>query len=273
MRGGHLFAAMLFSVVERKANNAVGAGNRNRFNGNARIGTNHACALSSTKIDEALRFGRAFFEFDASIEVFRILANNKEVDIFVAPARTGNREHRAKIHVQNERFAKRDIHAAEARAHRGGNRAFDGDFIALHSLDGRFRQWRAASLFHNRGASFGNFPFDIGASRLNNALHSGRSFDSNAITWDERNSMLCHDEHLSIIARPQKTSAAHNLRFASLAIIPCLCCTSINCAEASMSGARSQTGHFESPFKKRLQKQTRHPEECLAGIYERFSTI
>ena len=195
---------MLFGVVERKANNAVGAGNRNRFNGNARIGPNHARALSSTKIDEALRFGRAFFEFDAGIEVFRILANNNEVDIFVAPARAGNREHWAKIHVQIERFAKRDIHATEARAHRGGNRAFDGDFIALHSLNGRFRQWRAASLFHNRGASFGNFPFDIGASRLNNALHSGRSFDSNAITWDERNSMLCHDEHLSIIARPQK---------------------------------------------------------------------
>lgn len=91
--GSHLFAAMLFGVVERKADNAVGAGNRNRFNGNARIGTNHARALSSTKIDEALRFGRAFFEFDAGIEVFRILANNNEVDIFVTPARA--RESRA----------------------------------------------------------------------------------------------------------------------------------------------------------------------------------
>ena len=74
-------------------------------------------------------------EFHACIQVLGVFANDNQVDVIVTASSAGHGQHRTQAHIQVERFAKRNVDAAETGSNGSGARALDGNLVALHRLD------------------------------------------------------------------------------------------------------------------------------------------
>ena len=188
---GNLLATVLQRILEGISNNILRGSNRNRLDGDTGIRTNGARALFLAKVDQLPSAFGAFLELDASIQILGVLANNHEVNVVVTTASTGKRNNRAQANIEPERLAKRDVHAAKAGANGSRDRTLDSDFVALDSLNRGLRKRRAFS-FKAMSTSLGDFPIDFRPTGLNNALHSGRSFNANSITGNQGHRMTSH---------------------------------------------------------------------------------
>ena len=190
MNSGDLLTAMLHGVVEGIAHDILGAGYADRLNGNTGVGTDRASAGLLHHVDEMRSGLRALFELNAGIQVLGVLANDDQVDVVIASASTRNRDNGTQAHIQIEALTKGNVHAAEASSHRSGNRALNGNLVALYGFDGALGK-RGSLGFHKMSASLGNLPVDVGASCSKHALHGGSGLVSDAVTGNEGHSMLC----------------------------------------------------------------------------------
>ena len=207
MSSGDLFAAMLQRVLEGVAHDVLGSRDGDRLDGDAGIGTDNARALVLAELDELRSRLRALFEFHACIQVLRVFANDDQVDVVVATARTGHGKHRTQAHVQVECFAKRNVDAAETGSNGSGARALDGNLVALHRLDGLIRQ-RSARFLGACRTGLSDFPNDVRTCSFHDLLHCSRRFQADAVARNQGYSMLCHCH--SFCPAPQRIRVERN---------------------------------------------------------------
>ena len=192
MDSGDFLSSLLFRVIERVFHNVARSCFGNRLQGNTRIGKNRTTRTLLHKINKRGGFRRAFLEFNACVQIFRVFTHDNQVNVIVAPTRTGKRHNGTQAHVQLKRLAQRNVHAAKPCTHRRGDRAFDSHAIATNGFQCRFRQQCAVRL-QACSTCRSNFPLNRCTRRINNALHGGRRFHANAIAWNQSYRMFSHN--------------------------------------------------------------------------------
>ena len=120
------------------------------------------------EVDHGVGIVRAGLEFDAGVEVLRVLADDHHVDVLVARAHAGVGLARTDARVETELVPKRDVDRAEAGADRRRDRAFERDPVPLDRLERLGRQWRARCL-HHVDPGLLHVPRELDARRLEHA--------------------------------------------------------------------------------------------------------
>ena len=174
---GHFLALLPASVVEGELRDALAAGAGDDLDGFRRVLAHHV--------------------LDPGIEVLGVLADDHQVDTFVARSHAGDGDCRPQVRVEVELLTQPHVHAAEARAHRGGDGAFDGHLRVFHGVDDGLGQ-RGAVLFHHVGAGFHVDPFDLNARRCHGHLGRRHDLGADPVAGDTGDPVGRHRSSLSL---------------------------------------------------------------------------
>ena len=134
--GRDLLAAELTGVVEGVLDDPPRALDRDRLDRDAGVVVDLAAREQALMIALQLqRLGRVLLELDAGVEVLGVLAHDDEVDVLVLRPYALVALARAYAGVEVQGLAQSHVHAAEAGADGGRDRALDGDLVLADRLD------------------------------------------------------------------------------------------------------------------------------------------
>src|SRR6187402_418804 len=140
MHDRHHLAVVIDGVLNGCADKALGAVNRDRLDAEARVVAKALFGsgehLRVHELHELLRFGGALFELDAGVDVFRVLAEENDVDFIGLEHGAGHAGivlYRADALVEIERLAQGYVERTDATADGRGEGSLDRDA----EVDGR----------------------------------------------------------------------------------------------------------------------------------------
>ena len=194
-----LLRLCLNRVVERGANQPLGAFTRDRLDPDAR-GVREADFLDAhlllQKLDDLLCFGRFRRPFDSRVDVFGVLAEDHHVDFFGMLDRARHAleiAHRAQADVEVEQLAQRDVERSDAAANRRRQRPLDPDQEFAERLDGLVGQ-PALELIERLLAGIDFHPGDLALAAVNfldrvveDVLRRAPDIGAGAVAFDKRN--------------------------------------------------------------------------------------
>ena len=131
----------------------------------------------------------SLLELDSGVEVFRVLADDDQVDVLVPRPDAGVALAGTHLAVEVERLPQRHVDRAEARAHRGRDRPLDGDAVFLDRVEDRVGQRIAAVLVHDVGARLADVPLEDDPRRLEDAPGRVGDLGPGPVTGDERDAV------------------------------------------------------------------------------------
>ena len=210
MHQGHRLALVVDGVLDRTADQTLGAFGRHRLDadggGLGETDFGHAHFILQ-EFDDFFYFWRAGFPFDAGVDVFGVLAEDHHVDLFRCLDRggyAGEITHRAQAHIQVEHLAQRDVQRAHAAGGRRGERTLDRDHVVLHCLHGFRGQPLVSTVHFDRFFTGKHFhPRDLllaavclGNCCVHHAAHRRGDVNAGAVAFDEGN-----DRHVGHVQR------------------------------------------------------------------------
>jgi hypothetical protein len=181
---GDLAAAVGDRVIEGVACDPLGGGPGDDLDALGGVGADHV--------------------LDAGVEIFRVLADDDEVDVFVARVEPLHRPGRTDVGVEPEGLTKGDVDAPEALAHRRGDRALEGDLVLPDRLEDVLRQRRPV-LADDRFARVDGLPFESDARGIEDAAGCLRQLRSDAVARNEGDAV----GHAVILARARPGRRSH----------------------------------------------------------------
>ena len=118
---GHFFAAVRACVLEREARDA-------------RRGT---LRDDLQRLDDA----RHHLMLQAAVQIFRVFADDDQIDVFESGDDVRHRVHRPEVRVEVERFSQAYVDGCESGADRRRHRTFESDAVAQDGIEHFLRQW------------------------------------------------------------------------------------------------------------------------------------
>ena len=162
---------------------------RDRLERDARVFADPALAVVLDPVDQRGSVLGALLELDARVEVFRVLADDDEVDARVAGADALVALARAHLAVEVEGLAERDIDAAEARSDRRRDRALERDAVLLDRLQNVVGKRVAAVLVHDVGARPLHVPVELDAGGVEDPARCLGKLRPGAVAGNEGHAM------------------------------------------------------------------------------------
>src|ERR1019366_3672610 len=235
------FVLVFESMLDGHAHQTFGAGHGHGLDADAGIEADLLLATFQhvfvEEFDQPGGIGRAFFPFDAGVNVFCVLAEDDDVHalgMLYGRRHTGVVLHGTHAAVEIEGLAQGDVEGADPASDGRGQRTFDGDAIFADGADGVIREpvlkaslgflagkdfvpgYRALTLVRlfNRGVedADGGFP-DIAAGAvpfnkrddrvIGNAILAVAVFDLLPIGWDRDSVVRRHAGSLQKVGRNQ----------------------------------------------------------------------
>jgi hypothetical protein len=116
-------------VAERVPDDPLGPGDADRLDRDSGVLLDLSFRFAKDQLPEVQRAGRADVEFDARVEILRVLPDDHEIDVLEAGANSRIGLAGALAGVEVELLAERDVHAPESGAHGGRDRTLEADLI------------------------------------------------------------------------------------------------------------------------------------------------
>src|ERR1700722_14824594 len=138
---------------------------------------------------------------ESGVEVFGVLADDDDIDAVEARFHAGKIFDRAKVGVEIERLAERDVDAGCSTGDRGTHGTLERDFVAADGFEGALVEecTRIGDLVDRAAgcisAGFDLLPINVDACGLEDAFDGGRNLWADAFTGDQRDLV----SHLSIV--------------------------------------------------------------------------
>ena len=201
---GHAGLVVVNGVLDGLADQALGAFARDGLDADAR-GVGEAdlggAQFVLQKRDELLGLVGFGGEFNARVDVFRVLAEDDHVGLFRLFQRRWHALevlHGAQAHVQIQLLTQGHVQRADAAAHGRGERAFDGHHVVAHGLQGFVGQPHIGAVDAGGLLAREHFhPLDLalaavglGHGSIHHLDHHGRDVAAHAIAFNERDDGL-----------------------------------------------------------------------------------
>ena len=185
MHGRDLAAAVPAGVVERELDDAPRPRDGDRLDRDAGVIVPQLAAVRLDPVDQLTGLGLALLVLDARVEVFRVLADDDQVDVVEAGADALVSLAGAHLPVEIEGLAQADVDRAETAADRRGDRALDGDAGAADRFQRPLRARVAAELNHAGGARLLQVPVELDAGRLETPAGGLGQLGAGAVARDQ----------------------------------------------------------------------------------------
>ena len=181
---GNALAVVLARVLECEADDPLRAFAADRLHRDAGAGRDLFRLQGVELRDHALCLRSPRLVLDPGVEVFRVLADDHEVDVVVAGADALERLARTQAGKEAELVAERDVDRAETSADRRRDRPLQRDLVRLHRGEGLIRQW-CAFLLHDVNARLPDIPVEGDPSGLQNAAGCLGQLRTGPVAGDE----------------------------------------------------------------------------------------
>ncbi len=207
----HGLAIVLQGVLDRHADQALGAGDGDRLDADARVLAHPLVGarqhLVVDEVDQLLRLRRALLPLDAGVNVFRVLAEDDDVHALGMLHRRRDALvilHRADAGIEVEDLAQGDVQRANAAADGRGQRALDADAQLAKRGDGVVGQ-PGLEAVHGffAGENFipGHPTLAVVGDLDSGVEYAHRRFPdvaAGAVTFDERDDGIVRDDKLTV---------------------------------------------------------------------------
>ncbi len=200
MDDGQRIAIIVDHILQGLACQALGAFQGNRLDADAAVfvetdlGDAH---FFFEELDDLGRFRRTGLPLDTGVDVFRVLTEDRHVDVAWLLDRARHAfepAHRAQAHIKVELLAQGNVQRTDAATDRRGQWALDGNYVILDCIQGFLRQpgvliVNLSSFFPGVDFHPGNFALAAVSflnSSIDNLDHDRADINANTITFDKR---------------------------------------------------------------------------------------